>query len=407
MAACNFSSGVVESKYGVQYNSSEELASVVLFQCYPEALLQFASACCVVFMLIGIPGNLTTIVALARYKKVRNATAIFIMNLHASDLIFNCFILPMTAMTFVKGSWTHGWVMCRLYAYFKFVLSSSSLSSVVAISINRYVIVCHPLIYPRMYTKRIITIIICIIWASALAMFVAPNFGAMGRFDLEPNEGFCTMMPDSNGSSPKNVFVIGFALPYLIIVFCYARIWWVVKTAKKVQNNSPRATQPTQLPLTQTQADKIKEENTVTSCDPSSPDSIYSTSDNDKEPTPADTSAPQSPREDNVLIKYFKAPFRHTRKLVRRKVPSSRDKRLCAMIVVIMISHCFSHVPVMVTRLAYKEFKTKPVLNVFSHLLLFSGTCINPIIYVLMSKEYRQAYKSLFESIIKKFRHSN
>ncbi|KAJ8720307.1 hypothetical protein PYW07_012350 [Mythimna separata] len=403
MAACNYTGGVVGSKYGVQYNSSEELASVDLFQCYPDALLQFASACCVIFMLIGIPGNLTTIVALARYKKVRNATAIFIINLHTSDLIFNCFILPMTAVTFVKGSWTHGWVMCRLYAYFKFVLSSSSLSTVVAISINRYVIVCHPLLYPKLYTRRTISLIIFIIWAAAMAMFMAPNFGAMGRFDLEPNEGFCTMMPDLHGTSPKNIFVIGFALPYITIVLCYARIWWVVKAAKKVQSNNPR---PTNLPLTQNQSDKVMDENTVTSCDPSSPESI-NTSDDDKEPKRTDSSVPQSPREENALVKYFKAPLRHTRKLVRRKVPTSRDKRLCAMIVAIMISHCFSHVPVMVTRLAYKEFRTKPVLNVFSHLLLFLGTCINPIIYVLMSKEYRQAYKSLFDCIIKKFSSSS
>lgn len=53
-----------------QYQSDKELADVELFQCYPEGLVQFASACCVIYILIGIPGNLTTIVALARFKKV-------------------------------------------------------------------------------------------------------------------------------------------------------------------------------------------------------------------------------------------------------------------------------------------------------------------------------------------------
>ncbi|XP_049840998.1 neuronal PAS domain-containing protein 3-like [Schistocerca gregaria] len=41
-----------------------------LFQGYSAALLQFATACCVVFILVGIPGNLITIVALFRCKKV-------------------------------------------------------------------------------------------------------------------------------------------------------------------------------------------------------------------------------------------------------------------------------------------------------------------------------------------------
>lgn len=53
------------------YSSDAELASVILFKDYPHSLLTFASVCCVIFMVIGIPGNLITIVALARCKKVR------------------------------------------------------------------------------------------------------------------------------------------------------------------------------------------------------------------------------------------------------------------------------------------------------------------------------------------------
>lgn len=67
-----FASDVVNisSEY-YEYKTDEELASVVLFRDYPEGLLKFASACCILFMLVGIPGNLITIVALARCKKVR------------------------------------------------------------------------------------------------------------------------------------------------------------------------------------------------------------------------------------------------------------------------------------------------------------------------------------------------
>lgn len=53
-----------------EYASDAALAQVHLFRDYPESLLRFASACCVLFMLVGIPGNLITIVALARCKKV-------------------------------------------------------------------------------------------------------------------------------------------------------------------------------------------------------------------------------------------------------------------------------------------------------------------------------------------------
>lgn len=42
-----------------------------LFQGYSPALLTFASVCCIVYMMVGVPGNLITIIALFRCKKVR------------------------------------------------------------------------------------------------------------------------------------------------------------------------------------------------------------------------------------------------------------------------------------------------------------------------------------------------
>lgn len=46
------------------------LADLELFQGYPAPLLHFATVSCVLFILLGIPGNLGTIVALYRCKKV-------------------------------------------------------------------------------------------------------------------------------------------------------------------------------------------------------------------------------------------------------------------------------------------------------------------------------------------------
>lgn len=41
-----------------------------LFQGYSPALLTFASICCIIYMMVGVPGNLITIIALFRCKKV-------------------------------------------------------------------------------------------------------------------------------------------------------------------------------------------------------------------------------------------------------------------------------------------------------------------------------------------------
>lgn len=43
-----------------------------LFADYPDELLHFAVGACVLFTLLGVPGNFITIVALLRYTKVSN-----------------------------------------------------------------------------------------------------------------------------------------------------------------------------------------------------------------------------------------------------------------------------------------------------------------------------------------------
>ena len=48
----------------------EDPGSAILFNDYPPWLLHFAASCCALFMLIGIPGNLITVLALFRTKKV-------------------------------------------------------------------------------------------------------------------------------------------------------------------------------------------------------------------------------------------------------------------------------------------------------------------------------------------------
>lgn len=120
-----------------------------LFEGYSDELLTFAWIACIVFIIVGVPGNLLTIVALSRGKQTRNSTAIFIINLSCSDLLFGCFNLPLAASTFKERAWTHSDLLCRLFPLLRYGLLAVSLLSVSLITINRYIIIAHPRQYPR------------------------------------------------------------------------------------------------------------------------------------------------------------------------------------------------------------------------------------------------------------------
>lgn len=73
---------------------------------------------------------------------------------------------------------------------------------------------------------------------------------------------------------------------------------------------------------------------------------------------------------------------------------TSKDKKLLKMILVIFISFLVCYLPITITKL-FRDVMDIRTLNIAGYILIYLTTCINPIIYVVMSSEYRQAYKNL------------
>nr|XP_053628488.1 uncharacterized protein LOC128685826 [Cherax quadricarinatus] len=93
---------------------------------------------------------------------------------------------------------------------------------------------------------------------------------------------------------------------------------------------------------------------------------------------------------------HLRGTFRRTRAgsfIARQPTLSAKDRRLLKMILVIFLSFVACYLPITLVKTFSKD--DNPVLNILGLLLIYMTTCINPIIYVVMSSEYRQAYVSL------------
>lgn len=73
---------------------------------------------------------------------------------------------------------------------------------------------------------------------------------------------------------------------------------------------------------------------------------------------------------------------------------TAKDKKLLKMILVIFASFVICYLPITVSK-TFKDTIDIHGLNIAGYVLIYLTTCINPIIYVVMSSEYRQAYKNL------------
>lgn len=71
---------------------------------------------------------------------------------------------------------------------------------------------------------------------------------------------------------------------------------------------------------------------------------------------------------------------------------SAKDRKLLQMILVIFSSFLVCYLPITVTKLLHDAIDWQG-FNIASYILIYVTTCINPVIYVVMSSEYRSAYK--------------
>lgn len=68
--------------------------------------------------------------------------------------------------------------------------------------------------------------------------------------------------------------------------------------------------------------------------------------------------------------------------------------RITKMVLAIFLSFVMCYLPITVAKIADKDVSF-PALHIIGYILLYLSSCINPIIYVIMNKQYRQAYKTV------------
>lgn len=79
----------------------------------------------------------------------------------------------------------------------------------------------------------------------------------------------------------------------------------------------------------------------------------------------------------------------------QRDVKAKRNEwRITKMVLAIFFSFVMCYLPITIAKIADKDVKL-PALHILGYMMLYLSACINPIIYVIMNKQYRQAYKTV------------
>lgn len=102
----------------------------------------------------AILGNTTLWIIISRNRELRTITNMFILGLTTADLFVAVINIPVTVISLFMGGWPWGDDICRFFGFINMLTLVTSVMSLCNISINRYVMVCKPIYYKRIYTKR-------------------------------------------------------------------------------------------------------------------------------------------------------------------------------------------------------------------------------------------------------------
>lgn len=131
-----------------------------------------------IFIIVAaILGNLLVIVSVMRNRKLRIITNYFVVSLALADML-----VAMVAMTFnysvqISGKWLFGRFMCDFWNSMDVYFSTVSILHLSCISVDRYFAIVKPLKYLMYMTKKVVAIMLVVIWVGPVVLLLPIYMG--------------------------------------------------------------------------------------------------------------------------------------------------------------------------------------------------------------------------------------
>ncbi|XP_055339420.1 protein trapped in endoderm-1-like [Paramacrobiotus metropolitanus] len=342
---------------------------------YNERLRIGSAVFLIIVGCMSVVGNAVTFAALINYRRLRNPTTVFVINLAVSDFLFALITTPLTAVWCLSDDrlwiWRH--VGCRFYVYSGHVLASVSLCSMAAIAVTRLIII----IKKRPTTSKLIDwkaikagLIFC--WLFPAIALSAPLLGLWGDMGVNVNSiGGCTFLPTPAHNSPrKTIYVVGILVPVFSIGMCYGAIFFIVwRTRARIPILAARRPSDTRF-MTMVRSRGWSVESVE-----------------DVEPTDEGC----FPRRLNSVRNFARVVF-------------GVEWHLTQMMGVTYVTLLVCYIPIVCYEIVHPN-NCDASLNVVVTVLVWVSGSLNPIIYTIMSRQFRKAYASLLEKVIHRINH--
>ncbi|KAG9480354.1 hypothetical protein GDO78_012042 [Eleutherodactylus coqui] len=196
-------------------------------------------SCILIIGSVGVIGNLLVLYAFYSNRKLRTASNYFIMNLAVSDLLMSASQAPVCFMNSFNRQWILDEIACNIYAFCGALFGITSMMTLLAVAIDRYLVITKPLQSIQWSSKKRTVHVIVLVWFYSLLWSMAP---LLGWSSYVPEGLMISCTWDYMTSTPANksytmmLCCFVFFIPLIMIFHCYLLMFLAIRsTSRNVQ----------------------------------------------------------------------------------------------------------------------------------------------------------------------------
>ncbi|CAL8335698.1 unnamed protein product [Lota lota] len=337
------------------------------FSCYHPLVVEyryFAVLWGCLVTVTGTVGNLMTILAFASDQRLRTRFNVLIVNLALADLLYCTALQPVSVDSYLHLRWRGGALWCRTFGLLLFLSNSVSILTLCLIAVSRYLLVEKRATFERVFSTRGLWLLLPSTWALGLASF-APLWRV---YVFVPQ--VCTCSFHRTRGRPYStilLFFYFFAGLFCVGVF-YLLIYQRVRVAARalVRYRPSRRSSRKKAPPS---AEGTEDDSGVGSA--GGPTCSTTTPPAKTKATAPPPHASQGSGEDGEF------------------------KRVTRMCFTVFMCFVFCFVPFLVLNIVDKNNRAPQILHMFCANLTWLNSCINPMLYAVMNRQFRQSYHLL------------
>ncbi|KAJ8260155.1 hypothetical protein GJAV_G00177710 [Gymnothorax javanicus] len=339
---------------------------------------------------VGTSGNILTILAFALDRRLRTHFNALIVNLAVADLLYCGVLQPASVDSYLHLHWSGGATWCRIFGLLLFLSNSVSILTLCLIAAGRYLLIARQGVYRLLFSCRGLALLLPATWMVGLASF-GPLWSA---FVFVPQ--VCTCSFHRTRGRPYSTvllffyFFVGLGCVGLFYFLIYRRVRAASQAllryrfSRRSSRKKAAAVESTTEGDSGVQTQSCEISGEVTGVRHSAPES-----DANNGPIPAVS---------EKVTKQGKVGGTPGPSVVEPASSSGDDgefarvTRMCFTVFLCFVA-CFA--PFILLNIVDKKGRAPQVAHMFCANLTWLNSCINPILYAAMNRQFGQAYRVL------------